>query len=244
MGRPAGIRKTCTGGLLELERAIREAARSDPSRADLDDPPGGLPDSVSGWRRRIPVLRDRLRDRGASWRGIRDLALPDLEIGFYDVVVGWDHFEGSCHVVSTGLPDRGDGRRSSGRRKAREGHPVDSAVCSAGACLPGHSPARLGALAAGVPEPGRRAGRRAAATGAAPEYPVDGCQWTSVQLLTNGIPGGGTGGGPEDSGGRHFPGQSVATLHGTRPPNPSRSTGNFADVHRPRSARSSEARAP
>jgi para-aminobenzoate synthetase component 1 len=37
----------------------------------------------------------------------RDLPAPDLEIGLYDLVVGWDRAAGRCWVVSTGSFDRG-----------------------------------------------------------------------------------------------------------------------------------------
>ncbi|MBT8461205.1 MAG: aminodeoxychorismate synthase component I [Gemmatimonadetes bacterium] len=35
----------------------------------------------------------------------RDLATPDLEIGFYDLVVGWDREEDRCWISSTGSAD-------------------------------------------------------------------------------------------------------------------------------------------
>jgi para-aminobenzoate synthetase component 1 len=37
----------------------------------------------------------------------RDLRTPDLEIGLYDLVIGWDRTEGRCWVVSTGASARG-----------------------------------------------------------------------------------------------------------------------------------------
>jgi para-aminobenzoate synthetase component 1 len=47
----------------------------------------------------------------------RDDGLPDLQLGFYDVVVGWNHGSGECLVVSTGRPAAGGeaGRRARAR---------------------------------------------------------------------------------------------------------------------------------
>jgi len=42
--------------------------------------------------------------------------LPDMELGFYDLVVAWDHAAGSCWLISCGWPDRG----VDGKRRARE----------------------------------------------------------------------------------------------------------------------------
>jgi len=41
-----------------------------------------------------------------------DLGLPQLLFGFYDVVIGWDHVERRCWLISQGFPERGAGRRS------------------------------------------------------------------------------------------------------------------------------------
>ena len=30
----------------------------------------------------------------------RDLPVPDMEVGFYDLVVGWDRLEGRCWISS------------------------------------------------------------------------------------------------------------------------------------------------
>jgi para-aminobenzoate synthetase component 1 len=38
---------------------------------------------------------------------VRDHALPDLELAFYDVVLGWDHQSSRCFIVSTGRPEIG-----------------------------------------------------------------------------------------------------------------------------------------
>ena len=36
----------------------------------------------------------------------RDLRTPDVEIGLYDLVIGWDRAENRCWIASTGAPDR------------------------------------------------------------------------------------------------------------------------------------------
>jgi para-aminobenzoate synthetase component 1 len=50
----------------------------------------------------------------------RDLDLPELELGFYDCLVGWNHRTGSCIVVSTGRPLHGDGAGQRAERRAAE----------------------------------------------------------------------------------------------------------------------------
>jgi para-aminobenzoate synthetase component 1 len=47
----------------------------------------------------------------------RDIELPDCELAFYDVVVGWDHETDRCFVVSTGRP--ADGRDRERRAVSR-----------------------------------------------------------------------------------------------------------------------------
>ncbi len=39
-----------------------------------------------------------------------DLAVPDLLLGLYDWVIGWDHAAGRAWIVSTGMPERGVAR--------------------------------------------------------------------------------------------------------------------------------------
>lgn len=46
-----------------------------------------------------------------------DPSLTDLELALYDSLLWWDHHAGTCHVVSTGLPETGRaGRDRAGRR--------------------------------------------------------------------------------------------------------------------------------
>lgn len=46
----------------------------------------------------------------------QDHELPDLELAFYDVVLGWDHQAEQCFVVSTGRPEFGE----PGQERARD----------------------------------------------------------------------------------------------------------------------------
>jgi para-aminobenzoate synthetase component 1 len=39
-----------------------------------------------------------------------DVALPDMELAFYDVVVGWNHRLDTCWIASTGFPEAGRAR--------------------------------------------------------------------------------------------------------------------------------------
>jgi para-aminobenzoate synthetase component 1 len=48
----------------------------------------------------------------------RDLDVPDLELGFYDSVVGWNHRSGECFIVSTGLPLEGPAAAERAARRA------------------------------------------------------------------------------------------------------------------------------
>jgi len=45
----------------------------------------------------------------------RDLPVPDLEIGLYDLVVGWDRTDRRCWIVSTGAGDEGARSTAEGR---------------------------------------------------------------------------------------------------------------------------------
>ena len=50
----------------------------------------------------------------------RDLDVPDLELGFYDGVIAWNHRTRRCFVVSTGLPLRGNQAVERSERRAAE----------------------------------------------------------------------------------------------------------------------------
>lgn len=116
-----GIRRTGSGGLRSLELAIRQAAESVAGAGDRGadfervctipfsgGAAGFLSYEIGSEIETLPRPRSR------------DPALPDLEFGFFDVVVGWDHREGTCHIVSTGLPERGADRRSRASRRLEE----------------------------------------------------------------------------------------------------------------------------
>ena len=47
---------------------------------------------------------------------VRDHHLPDVELAFYDVVIGWDHDTDRCFVISTGRPEAGE----SGQHRVRD----------------------------------------------------------------------------------------------------------------------------
>ena len=51
--------------------------------------------------------------------GSVDGGLADLELGFYDAVIWWDHGADACHVVSTGFPETGGARAAKARRRAQ-----------------------------------------------------------------------------------------------------------------------------
>jgi len=118
---PEGIRETGNGGLSSLEHAIREsgglgAGVLEPGAVAEGDSPIPFGGGAAGF------LSYEIGSEIETLPGprSRDPGLPDLELGFYDVVVGWDHVEGTCHVVSTGLPDRDDGTRNRASRRLEE----------------------------------------------------------------------------------------------------------------------------
>lgn len=49
-----------------------------------------------------------------------DLDAPDLELGFYDLVIGWDHVRSRCWIASTGFPETGAEREQRARRRLEE----------------------------------------------------------------------------------------------------------------------------
>jgi para-aminobenzoate synthetase component I len=105
-----GARPLEGGGLAALERALAEAGPDggDPTGARLPFPGGAagyVGYEVGAEIERLPPPR------------ARDLGSADLELAFYDLVLGWDHVDGAFWIVSTGLPERGEaGLRRAGRR--------------------------------------------------------------------------------------------------------------------------------
>ncbi len=85
-----------------------------------------------------------------------DLALPDVILGIYDWVIAWDHRLGTAWVISTGIPESGDGRK---RRAAERMQMVRQRLGNTGA-------REAGDREAPAPSPDRPA--------PAPTYPVAG----------------------------------------------------------------------
>lgn len=100
-----------------------------------------------------------------------DLALPDLALALYDVVLAWDHETGAAWAISTGVPETGAARgaRAAERLQALRQRLDEAAAMSAGAAV--SAPARA------VEAPGaattEAAARRATRP---PAYPVVGIE--------------------------------------------------------------------
>lgn len=102
------------GGRLELTtRAGRVVLEADPFdvlrlllRRYPVAPPPGLPPFVGGAIGYFGYDLGRLLEQ-LPVRAVDDLALPELDLGFYDWVLAADHVYGRNWLVSTGLPDGG-----------------------------------------------------------------------------------------------------------------------------------------
>src|SRR5262249_38148599 len=84
-------------------------ARSWPERASYaaNFPEVPFRSGLMGWL--SYDLKDHL-ERYPS-RARRESSLPDLSLGFYDVVFAWDRERGNGWAISTGLPERDPGAR-------------------------------------------------------------------------------------------------------------------------------------
>ena len=116
-----GVRETGNGGLSALASAIRQFG--EPAVGALEpgaDAARGCPIPFRGGA--AGFLSYEIGSEIETLPSPRscDLGLPDLELGFFDVVVGWDHVEGTCHIVSTGLPERDDRTRSRASSRLEE----------------------------------------------------------------------------------------------------------------------------
>ena len=95
---PRGVRPAAEDPLSELRVALRQYQLP---------VSGGMPPFCGGAAGMFGYeLASDLEDVPSA--AFRDLATPDLEIGLYDLVVGWDRDENRCWVVSTGCTAGGD----------------------------------------------------------------------------------------------------------------------------------------
>lgn len=98
-----GPRRVGGGGLAALAASLGATARERNRTGETALPFAGGAAGFIGYEmaaevERVPPPR------------VRDLGIADLELAFYDLVVGWDHVEGTCWVASTGRPERGPAR--------------------------------------------------------------------------------------------------------------------------------------
>lgn len=95
---PRGGRRAAKDPLSELRGALRQYRL--PVSGDLPPFCGGAA-GMFGYEFASEL-------EGIPRAGFRDLPTPDLEIGLYDLVVGWDRDENRCWVASTGSTAGGD----------------------------------------------------------------------------------------------------------------------------------------
>jgi para-aminobenzoate synthetase component 1 len=98
---PDGAVSASLDPLSELQAALQ--------RYRLEQAPGGLP-FCGGAGGYLGYELGRDLERLPSPRA-RDMTVPDLELGFYDIVIGWDHRRRESWIASTGLPESGGARR-------------------------------------------------------------------------------------------------------------------------------------
>jgi len=106
---PRGVQRARNGPFVELAGALRRHRLTD--RGDLPPFCGGAA-GMFGYE--LAAHLERIPEAG-----IRDVPTPDLEIGLYDLVVGWDHLEERCWLASTGAPYAGDAAVRHAARRMR-----------------------------------------------------------------------------------------------------------------------------
>ncbi|MEJ2483435.1 MAG: aminodeoxychorismate synthase component I [Gemmatimonadota bacterium] len=106
-----GTERTARGGLDLLEELMRESAAA----LDYEGEAPGFPFRGGAAGFLGYELGAEIEDLPPP--RLRDLDLPDLELAFYDWVVGWNHRTGDCSIFSTGLPLSGrEARARAGER--------------------------------------------------------------------------------------------------------------------------------
>ena len=97
-----------TGNALATVRALLEPFTTEPV--------AGLPPFQGGAAGYIAYDWGATLERLPSPR-YDDLAIPDVLLGVYDWVIAWDHAEGRCWIISSGIPERGDRRAARARER-------------------------------------------------------------------------------------------------------------------------------
>ena len=107
---PQGVRPAAGNPLAELRGALREYSL--PTGRNLPPFCGGAA-GMFGYE----LASDLEVIPGAEFR---DFRTPDLEIGLYDLVVGWDRHDDRCWVASTGFPDSSESAEELAARRLRQ----------------------------------------------------------------------------------------------------------------------------
>jgi len=105
-------RTVAAGGLRSLAAALNEYR--------LDPIPGGppFPSGAAGYLgyelarslEQIPAAR------------VRETSVPELEVAFYDLVIGWNHASGEAWIASSGRPESGAKRLAHARGRIEQVH--------------------------------------------------------------------------------------------------------------------------
>ena len=107
---PGGLRAAPGDPLSELRQALKRYHLA--SRESLPPFCGGAGGvfgyELAGDLEAIPVAAHR------------DVRMPDLEVGLYDLVVGWDRVGNRCWIASTGFPDTDAAARGTARRRLEQ----------------------------------------------------------------------------------------------------------------------------